>query len=341
MTKILTLLLLTLASTAFSQVIPAGDNSFNGLLVNEAGLSYNNTYVMDLSNYDASKVSAQVLYGSTTFSASTFTDGAQSTGSITISSFSAITGNTLTIGSLVLLGGTSFATITSNNATATALAAAIQGAGLGLTASASGAVVYATSTINGASFNYSVVSSTPAAMTVSAGAMTGGVTPSFALNGSAISITGHGYTLGLPLLYTANSASIGGLTNQTTYYAIPVGTNFVELATTSARAVAIQPLVFTSTTTQLTAHAPAFSVPAITGTPTFTWQASNDDVNWATTLTTGTVTVGAYTSGNADGLFDFGVFNFRWLRLNVVAPTQGGLFLQVPVTLKQDGIGRF
>jgi hypothetical protein len=337
----------------FAQINPApagsnDGNSYSGYLVNTPGQAFSKTFPIDLSVYDASKVSVQVIYGTAAFASSTFTDGAQSSGTITISSYSALVGQTLNINGTVFTGGasasgTTFAAATSNAATATSLAAAINATFTTIVSSngATTSVVHTTSTINGAAYNYSIVSSTPAAMTVLAGGMTGGITPVFALGGSNIQITGNGYTLGLPLLYTKNSATIGGLTDQTTYYAIPVGSNFIQLATTSAQAVLSVPVIFTSTTTQLVAHAPAFSVPVIAGSPTFIWQSSNDNLNWGTAPSTGTVTVNISSAVPTNLLYDLGVYDYRYLRLNFTGPTQGAVNLAVPVNIKQDGIGRF
>ena len=200
MKRLLIAALLSIGCNAAAQIYPdtlSNGSEYTGYLINTPGLSYNAIGTIDMSAYIGSRVSAQVLYSSVTFSQATFSDGSQSTDNITISSSSAIFGQTLTIGGTVLTGGVDFATGTSNSACATNLATAIAAAGLGLNASASGAIVYTTSTLNGTAYNYSIVSSTPAAMTVSTTPMTGGTNAAFALKGSMISLPTSSFTLGL------------------------------------------------------------------------------------------------------------------------------------------------
>ena len=447
MKKLLIAALLVLASRASAQIIPAGDNSYSGYLANEAGLAYSKNYTLDLAPYNGSRVSAQVIYGTTTYSVATFTDGSQSTVSFTVVNYaklmsakatdyltvSAVTGLAnaqitftdnyyrstllingrdwtvgattgatatsiaaainanipgvtavasgaivystaasvgsrynlyamssnngnitvnaanfaggqdaayLTIGGTVLTYGASgLGTFSgaSNGAMATSIASAITASSLGLTAGATGAVVYATSTLNGTQYNYAVASSSPGYLSVSASTMTGGTNSGATAGKSYIYSSAHGLTLGLPVLYASNSATIGGLTNQTTYYAIPEGANYVSLATTSARAVLGLPLVVTSTTSQITAHTPSLTPLALAGSPAVIWQSSNDNTNYVTAASTGSISI----SASGDLGVDFGAYNYRYLRLKATGPTAGGVLLQVPVNIKQDGIGRF
>jgi len=348
MKTILIAFLLCFGCNSYAQISPvtaSNGSVYNGYLVNAPlGLSYSATYTIDLSSYRSSRVSAQVIYSSANTVSSTFTDGSQSTGSITISSYSAIYGQYLTIGGVTLVGGVNFATGTSNSVCATNLAAAIQAAGLGLTSSATGAVVYATSTINGAAYNYSIVSSTPTAMTVSAGPMTGGTTPTVTL-GSKFIVATNSFALAQAVLFPKSSNPvIGGLTQGTTYYAVPVGVGLFELVKYASSAFAGSPasdfVTVTSTNTQLSANTYTISPLAWVGSASFVWQASDDGSDWATVLTTGTV---GFTSSTAatDSLFDFGSFNFRRLQFKFTAPTSGAAIMQVPVAIKQDGIGTF
>jgi hypothetical protein len=444
MKRILIAALLCIGCNAAAQIFPArlsNESEYSGYLINTPGLTYNSTATIDLSQYAGSRVSAQIIFSTVTFSAATFSDGSESTDNITVVSYAGLkaaqatnqitvtstsslfgayitmngtkykcgsdwnqkattaltaasiaaaingvqgisasaTGSVvyatstlagsaynaytlsssnvnitvasahftggadnavLTIGSKALTQGTDWSAASSNAQTATNIASAIAAAGLGLTASASGAVIYATSTINGLAYNYLMTSSTPTALTVSTSPMTGGTNPAFSVKGSLIALPANGFTLGLPVLYAANSASIGGLTDQTTYYVTSVGTNQIALSTTLARAVAGIPLTFTSTTSQTSAHAPTLTALPIAGSPSITWQASNDGSNFATTLSTGPIAMST-TSSASDLLIDFGSFNFRYLRSSIVAPTAGAMLLQIPVNIKQDGIGRF
>ncbi len=192
-------------------------------------------------------------------------------------------------------------------------------------------IVCLTSVLN--SSNYAWSASTTA-LTLTNSTLYGGTAAAFSLGGSIITLT-NSWTTALPVLYTANSASIGGLTDQTTYFVIPQPGQ-IKLATTSALAQAGTAIVFTSTTSQTSPNSPSLAPLAITGTPSFTWQSSNDNSHWATVLTTGTIGMTSYANPAADKLFDFGAYTFRYLRLNVTAPTAGGIYLNVPVYIKQN-----
>jgi hypothetical protein len=164
-------------------------------------------------------------------------------------------------------------------------------------------------------------------------------TANYSLGGSVIS-SSSGWTLALPVLYAIGSSpAISGLVTGTTYYAIPTAVS-VQLSATSTGAIAGSYINLTSTTTSTNSY--TLTPLAIAGTPSIAWQSSNDGVNFAASLSTGTVNM--TTDNNTtptELLFDFGFYNFRYLRANVTAPTQGGLLLQIPVNIKEDGIGSF
>jgi hypothetical protein len=164
-------------------------------------------------------------------------------------------------------------------------------------------------------------------------------TNSYSLNGYIISAPLNGLTLGLPVLFNAGAyPAISGLTTQTTYYVIPAGINAVELATTSAQAIAGNYITLASTTTSANSYT-LTPLPS-SGTASFIWQSSNDNSHWITAAGTSTVTM-SYANPATDIGVDFGFYNFRYLRQSVTAPTAGGLYLQTIVNIKQDGIGRF
>lgn len=236
-----------------------------------------------------------------------------------------------------LTQGRHWTAATSNAVTATSLASAINGASLlntRLTAAASGGVVSATSTINGAGFNYLLQTSTPTALSASGSNMVNGTTPGFALGGSVFTaVHGSGLSLALPVLYSGTPA-IGGLTAQTTYYAVPTSGNSFMLAKYSTSAVAgnIDLVVVTSTSTQLlpSQHTYTLAPLPITGTPGLAWTVSNDGVNF-TPVAIASVTINSYTPGGANVLWSFGYIGSRYLRLNVTAPATGGLNLNTTV----------
>lgn len=436
---------LALTPLAMADIAPSGPSSYNGTLLNEVGLAHSTAPVIDMAKFDGSRVSAQVVYSSTNFTAETFGDGQQSTGSftvlnylrlstapatinVTILSTSGLNGATLTvngnpllngqqwfqgattaltaqslaaaiaaipslsasasgsvvyatatvgsfansyaftssnssvtvssptmiggqdnasitIGSTVLRANSQFYPKTSNAATATSLAAAIQAAGLGLNAAAVGAVATATSTLNGSAFNYSLLSSTPSALSASGPFMTGGMNSAFALGSKVFNVTTpNTLTLGLPVLYsTSSNTGIGGLSMFTTYYFVPLTNYSFSLALYSTSAIAGYTPDFVTvvgTNTQISSHTFTISAAVWVGSATYSWQASDDGLNWAPAPSTGTVTVSS-NSAATDSTFDFGFYNFRYLRLNTTPPPDGGFNINVPVYIKQDGIGRY
>lgn len=429
---------------------------FSGLLVNEPGLAYNNTYVFDMNGHDASGFAAQANFSSATFAVATFGDGSQATGAITVANLAGLTtafafdsitltsannssttllnasvqimgpggypsyvlrnGSDWTVkatatgtlqsiagaitanipwvnasvvpsGSSAVLSATSSVVGTFYNsysvlastpalavatphfsggqnaagvsiagttlisprdwqvgvtsaATATSIAAAVNGsAALSPLVSAaanspSAGIVTLTSVLANSSANFPLASSTPTALTLSGAAMTGGGAPAFALNGHIIAIPSHGLTKALPVLYsTAGGGVIGGLSNQTTYYAIVVDANDVALAATSAAAQAGTFITFTSSTTQASAHVYTLSPLAISGTPGFKWQVSNDNLSWID-MGISSVTVTSYTAPYSSFAWDQIATNMRFIRLNVTAPSTGGLSLTVQLNAK-------
>lgn len=239
----------------------------------------------------------------------------------------------VSVNGIPLLQGRDFTAATSNAATATSLKNGINAnAALNsfLSASVGGAIVYATSTLAGAQYNFGMVSSTPAALSVSGANMTGGTNPADTLGSSIISIPNHGLTTALPVVYSTAGGVIGGLTNLSTYYAVVVDANDVKLASSAAQALLGLGLTVTSTSTQVTAHTFTLAPVGISGTPSFKWEVSINGLNW-TDLAASSVTLSSYSNPPASTLWSFGYIGVRYLRLNVVAPTTGGLGLNVRV----------
>ena len=123
------------------------------------------------------------------------------------------------------------------------------------------------------------------------------------------------------------------MTTSTTYYAGSNGTSF-NLATTSTGAVAGNFITFTSTTAGV-GYSLKFAPLAITGTPSYQWQVSNDGVNYQNYtvndqgVAVSSVTVGTFFSSGTVTTWDFGEIQYAWIRLNVVGPTTGAIKLQV------------
>ena len=432
-------------------------NSYSGYLVNQpGGVAYSQSYALDLSVYDASKVSAQLVISTVIFSNPTFTDGSQSTGSVKVISVTGLSSatatdsitiinnsfttipaltvanNVLTMGqqwskgatahasavnlaaAISLLpnlsanagGGTSgvvYATatygsyanswaVTSNNSSMTVAGATFTGgadnacltingvalcnngawsAGASVTTAAlslgnaiaktvavstsspgATGVIYATSTLNGSAYNYTLATSTPTVLSVWQPAMVNGTNPGDVLGSKVITASGNtGFPLALPVLWAigANTA-IGGLTTGTTYYAYPVSATQFELVKYASSAFAGAPASDFVTITGTNTHVAALTYTVAplgfsAAFSTMTWQSSDDNVDWFTSQYTGNVSTGAVvltpTSVPQDIPIDFGVFNYRYLRLNFTAPASGAVNLVVPINVKQDGIGRY
>lgn len=237
------------------------------------------------------------------------------------------------INGLMLTQGQQWTASVSSATTATSLASAVNtalGSVLQATAnSPSSGIVALKSKLNGALYNYSLVSSIPSALAVSGANMTGGNTPADVLGSAVLSIPSHGMSLALPVLYSG-SPVIGGLSSQTTYYVIPVTANSLELASSKSNALLGIGITVVSTNTQTSKNTYSLTPLSITGNPSFKWQVSNDGSNW-NDLAVSSVTVSSYSNPAATTIWSFGYIGTRYLRLSVVAPTTGGLSLNVGV----------
>lgn len=152
--------------------------------------------------------------------------------------------------------------------------------------------------------------------------------------GSAnITAAAHGFPLGLPVLLSETAGTVPGpLTAETTYYAIPVSANVIQLATTSAQAVAGDPILLVSSSTSGT-QTYTLSPLAIAGSPVLAFKASNDNAAFVD-LAISSATGGYYVAGGLSFGRDLGEFNYRYLRLDVTAPTAGALNLKAVVHTK-------
>lgn len=175
--------------------------------------------------------------------------------------------------------------------------------------------------------NFALGTSNTAGITVSGVAMTGGTAGSWTLSSKNITIASHALPLGLPVLYRLGSGSpaIGGLTGETTYYAIPVDANTIQLASSQDNAVLGTGITLTSTSTLAAAKSYtliplAFASGASTGAK---WQVSNNSTDWTDVSAT---TVSWISGGGAGSTsWDLGRINYRYLGFNIVKPTTGAV----------------
>ena len=256
----------------------------------------------------------------------------------------------VTVNGRTYTAGVDFSTGTTA-ATATSLAAAINAtsATYGVTAAAQSSVVRTTSTIVGSAANYTVFSSTQAALVLSApftasggtatGTMTGGSDSGITNNSANITVTAHGFTTALPVLYSGTPA-IGGLTTGTTYFAVVVSANVIKLSSTSAVAQTGNGIVITSSQTLTSANTYTLAPLAFSaGTASGKWEVSNDGVNWADYTRTAlglNVSSNTFTAvyPSSTVVQDFGYVDYGWMRYNIVGPTQGGVNLKVLLNSK-------
>lgn len=224
--------------------------------------------------------------------------------------------------------GKDFQVGASTNAEASNLAAAINAAAGSWvsvsTKTAQGSNVLSFTSV-GAGKSFLLASSNSSAAAAS-GNMYGAIAPSWSLNGNEITIPSHGLVTGLKVLYpvTANPA-ISGLTGGTTYYVGVVDANTIGLSTTSALAQSGDYVTLASSSTLSTADSYSLDPLAWSaGSAGFDWEVSNDGSNWSP-LAVSSVT---YSSSGVQVL-GLGALYFKYLGLNVTAPTSGALTFSV------------
>lgn len=251
-----------------------------------------------------------------------------------IFNLTSISTNTVT-----LTEGIDYQAVTSSQATATSIKSAIDGnsvlSALVSVSTATGGKANLTSKATGDGYNFGIITSSPAALAVTNGRMYGATNSSVTITNSSIYAPGHDVTLGLAMLYTAPAGTSPGLlVPGTTYYGIPVDTNYFQVASSTTNAVAGTKISIT-TQTATGAGSFLFTPIAYSGTASFKWQISNDSTNWAD-LSVSSVTYSSPSTTPSTTFWDFGAIGYRYIRLNVIAPTRGGLYLYVPLMGRSD-----
>lgn len=199
----------------------------------------------------------------------------------------------------------------------------------------SGGVVYATSTAVGTAQNFAVATNQPSILVWGNSQFTGGLDSDLTLNSATISVPGHGFPTGLRVLYSTGVVALGGLANQTTYYVYAPTADTLQLSATSTGAVAGVGIPITSSSTT-GPHTYTLAPLATAGTPSFKWQASNTGATFSDISVSSVTFSSPYTA--ASTTWDFGAYNFKWLRLKVVAPTAGSLDLTVTPLGRKDSL---
>jgi len=188
-------------------------------------------------------------------------------------------------------------------------------------------VIYATSTAVGTGTVFYLWTSTPA-LTVGAAQFFGGVNTAEFISSSTFYIPSHGLASGAEVYWsTGSGVGITPLVYGTTYYAIALDANDVQLALTSTGAIAGSYITLTSSSTTGPHNFTLNPLP-VTGAINFSWQQSDDGVNWSTmTVTAANVTVAATNVATpwspGTSFWDFGTINTHYLRLWIAGPLTG------------------
>lgn len=296
----------------------------SGYLFRTTGLCASATPSFDL--VDVDRLSVVVASSTGTYSNVSYTDGTKSTMSVTVASASYVLVSTPT---LQINGVTiTYIPVATASGTAKAISDAIMAnASLNtlIVSTWTGSVVFSTAIPTGSN-PYTITSSSWAALTP-AGVIFAGGAASDVTSTTDLITKANTFPAGQGVfLTTTTNVAMGGLTWGTTYFVIPVqpGTSF-KLATTLVNASAGTAIDISTGT-----GGGAFVLnasPYSAGSAGYAWQSSNDNVSWNTIPSISSVTV----SGSATTAWDFGNWNYRWLRMNYTGPTRGCVVFDVSI----------
>lgn len=286
-----------------------------------------------------------------------------STGALAVGTFTGGQNNaSILIGNTILTNSVDWALPLLSSTTAnlaTSIAASINANGTLSplwTAVANGSVITTTADIVGV--GSTIATSTQTALTISPftssspvtgvaiGTSFGGSVSNYVINTPTITVSGHNLTTGYPVWFSTGSAvGLSPLVVNTTYYAIRIDANNFALALTSTGAAAGLPIIFTSSQTKTAADSFTLNATALTGTPVFQLQSSNDGVNFnAVTAGENGSSIASqtfaspYTAGSTT--WAIGTFPWRYLRLLYSGPTTGGTNFTFYVNQKTSSTAR-
>lgn len=317
--------ILTAAALLGPRLALADVINYDADMVNNPSIAYSTTIVLDVSGMDS--LAMQAVYSSTTLSAFSLIDGRKSTGTITVVSTSSLTSARIAVNGCVLDQGSEWTAVSTASGTAKAISDAIVAnnclTGVVVSTWASG-VVYTTASAIGTAGNSITLFSNTSSITVSGATLSNGAASNFATATDDVTLTAAtGMSTGTPLLFVTVTGTIPtGLTTATTYYAIVTANNKFKFASSSANALAGTAIDITALTGSGTFTA---TLTAMAGTPSFKWQSSNDNANWVDLSVSSVTFATPYTASTA--MWD-GSINYKYLRLNYVAGTGGGVNLR-------------
>jgi len=245
--------------------------------------------------------------------------------------------HTITVNGTTLTEGIDFRADTSSQTTAHNIVVAVNAnttLNAQVLASSAAAVVTLTALYPGVQ-NYYVVSSTSGfdAVTFSPGAAS-----KINLQTDTLSQTSHGLTTGMKVLFATVTASVapGGLTNQTTYFAIKLTDNQYKLASSALNAAGGTAVDITSLPTSNSTYTVTASTIILASNTGWYWQSSNDNVNFSTTSISSFTfsTFGSVSGGTI--LTDLASYAYKYLRMVFAGPTQGGVSISVRAYGKEE-----
>ena len=307
----------------------------NYVVFNGTGIVSDANYSLVLTNKNVDCLSLQINYSSSTLPSSiSFTDGAVSTGTISITSNSGLTGSTITIvgGGYTtnLVNGIGWATGVVSSVTCTNIYNNLLSNTTGILFSkgATATVIYATAAV--VNVNYTI---TPTVAGITSTGLTGGASTYFDYVNEKITQT-NSFLTGLAVLYsTSSGTSPTGLTSGVTYYAIPTAT-YLQLATTKALAIAGTAIAFSSQTYPGGGNFTLTPL-AISGSSNFTGklQASDDGTYWsdltpAVDISASSITITSST-GASSKLYDLGFVSYKNIRFTLSSGSFGAIWMKI------------
>lgn len=326
--KSLILALCALGLLAAARPARADVAEYDAELINNPTLSYSTTAVLDASRIDT--LAMQTVYSSATISAFSLDDGRKATGTITVVSTQTLTSARIGVNGCSFTQGQEWTAVSTASGTAKAISDALAASTClsGVVVSTwSSNVVYTTAAAIGTAGNSIALFSNTSSITVSGATLSNGDDSSFSVSNDDVTTSAaHGISTGFPMyLTTLTGTAPTGLTSGTTYYAIVTTPVKFKLASSSNNALAGTAVNITALTGSGTF---SLTPTAFAGTYSWKWQASNDRTNWYDLPVSSTT----YSAPGTD-LLD-GAIDYKYLRLNIVAGSGGGM------NLKAVGFGK-
>jgi hypothetical protein len=198
--------------------------------------------------------------------------------------------------------------------------------GINFSRAATEAVIYATTTVIDPNLTYTITSSTPALLVTG---ISGGVNSDIDYSNNRI-VKSNNYPQGLAVLYTViYGSSPVKLSNNTTYYVIAGDGSYFSLASSTQNAADKNELDLIKQSQSGTFKINPLAFPPTPSGYSMYWKASNDGENYfnlnVSSLTYSTVTYILSSSTGISNGWDFGTYNYKYLRAVWTAGVSGAL----------------